>query len=42
MSKNGKFVKPIKIIDGFATNLFSYLEIQQWMEEQKKKRDQTE
>lgn len=40
LSKNGKFVMPIKI-DGFATNLFSFLEIQEWMNEQKKKRQKT-
>ena len=41
MSKNGKFVKPLRI-DGFSSNLFSLIEIQEWMEDQKKKRDQTE
>jgi predicted DNA-binding transcriptional regulator AlpA len=41
LSKSGKFVKPLKI-DGFSSKLFSFLEIQNWMEEQKKKRDQTE
>jgi len=40
LSKNGKFVMPIKI-DGFATNLFSFLEIQEWMNEQKQKRQKT-
>lgn len=40
MSKNGQFVRPLKI-DGFSDNLFSYLEIQEWMREQRKKRDET-
>ena len=35
--KSGKFVKPI-IIDGFSYPLYSVLEIQKWMQEQKQKR----
>lgn len=38
LSKSGKFVKPIKI-DGFATNLFSFMEVQEWMALQLKNRD---
>lgn len=41
LSKNGKFVKPIKI-DGFATNLFSFIEVQEWMAIQLKNRDKRE
>ena len=35
--KRGKFVKPI-VIDGFSYPLYSVLEIQKWMDEQKQKR----
>ncbi len=35
--KSGKFVKPIHI-DGFSYPLYSVLEIQKWMQEQKQKR----
>ena len=36
--KSGKFVKPI-FISGFAYSLYSVKEIQQWIEEQKQKRN---
>ena len=37
--KNGNFVKPI-LIDGFAYPLYSQIEINTWIDEQKKKRDE--
>ncbi|MCT7514210.1 helix-turn-helix transcriptional regulator [Aliarcobacter cryaerophilus] len=36
--KKGNFAKPI-FIDGYAHALYSVKEIQQWIEEQKKKRN---
>lgn len=36
--KEGNFVEPI-FIDGFAHSLYSVKEIQQWIEEQKQKRN---
>ncbi len=35
--RNGNFVEPIPI-EGFAHNLYSVLEIQKWMDDQKQKR----
>ncbi|MCG3701629.1 hypothetical protein L5F41_05925 [Aliarcobacter butzleri] len=37
--KNGNFVKPIPI-EGFAYPLYSQIEINTWMDQQKKKRDE--
>lgn len=36
--RNGNFVEPIPI-EGFAHSLYSVLEIQKWMDDQKQKRN---